>query len=559
MAAAPRLPTPLRLPLAVLAAAGRRAQRAWRDGALHHMAIGGPRTNGLAIRPRDLRPGDAARGVGLLQGQFRLANEGFDAGVGGSPWRRPLPSRAFATALHGFAWLPDLLTQGEPGAREALRLWLEWRRVFGRYNPFAWSDLALERRVFNLACAAPILAPLVSEAEGAAYVDGLARQARHLIGEPGDPGRAAERCTVAALVGASLADKAGASLRGAALARLSRRLDAAVMPDGVHASRAPERGLELLFDLLALDDALSQIGEAAPAAVSRAIDRLAAGVRLFALGDGRLARFHGGGAAERARVATALSLDAGEGEPAKAAPYGGYHRLAAAGLQAIVDAGSPPVGVWGAAGCAQPAALSVTCDGRRLVVGCGWSAALGAETVLRGPFGGSCLALDDVWPGAALHRGVLADGVGARLDGGPAVKAERHQAGDEAWLEIVHDGWPGFSCLRRIYVGGATSELRGEEVLTPHGRAGQGARGFVVRFILAPEVVGQVAMDARSVLLRPSGGRGWRLRSDVPISLERAAVFEDGEPRTTQALVLEGAIRAGEASRIRWKLAPDER
>jgi len=553
------LPPPVRLPLAALAAGGRSLQRSWRDGALHQMTLAGPGTNGLAIRPRDLRPGDADHGARLAQGEFRLAGGGFDVEPGGSPWRRPSPSRSFATALHSFVWLPDLLTQGEAGAREALRLWLEWRRVFGRYNHFAWSGLPLERRVFNLACAAPVLAPLVSEAEGAAYVDGLARQARHLLGEPGDPSRAAERCAVAALVGASLADRAGAALLGRALPRLSRRLDAAVLPDGVHASRAPERGLELLFDLLALDDALSQIGEPAPAALSRAIDRLAAGVRLFALGDGRLVRFHGGGASGRARVAAALSLDAGAGEPVKAAPYGGYHRLTAPALQAVVDAGAPAAAAWSGGACAQPAALAVSCDGRRLFVGCGWSAALSGEAILRGPLGGSCLALDDAWPGGGvLRRGVLA-GDAARLEAVMTVKAERQQAGDETWLEVVHDGWTGFDCLRRLYLGAAAGELRGEEVLTPTGRSGKAARGFVVRFILAPEVAGQVAADARSVLLRPAGGRGWRLRADAALSLERASVLEAGEPRTTQALVLEGVVPLGEAARIRWKLAPDER
>ena len=112
----------------------------------------------------------------------------LEVGRGGDLGARPPPSRRFAAALHAFGWLPDLLTQGEAGAREALRLWLEWRRVFGRYNEFAWSGQALERRVFNLACAAGELAPLVSDVEGAAYVDGLREggRPRHLISAPDD-------------------------------------------------------------------------------------------------------------------------------------------------------------------------------------------------------------------------------------------------------------------------------------------------------------------------------------------------------------------------------------
>jgi hypothetical protein len=157
MAKAP-LPAPLRLPPAAAAALGRRMRREWRATPLHGLALGFPRLVGLAIRPRDARPADRAAGARLLAGVFELAGEALEVGRGGDPWRRPPPSRRFAAALHAFGWLPDLLTQGEAGAREGLRLWLEWRRAFGRYNDFAWSGPALERRVFNLACAAGELA-----------------------------------------------------------------------------------------------------------------------------------------------------------------------------------------------------------------------------------------------------------------------------------------------------------------------------------------------------------------------------------------------------------------
>ncbi len=255
-----RAPASFRLPADPVAALTRQLRREWRAGPLHHLVIDRPKTDGLAIRPRDLRPADAAAGERLLAGEFGFSAERIEVGRGGDPWRRALPSRRFAVRLHAFDWMRDLIAAGEAGQREALRLWLEWRAVFGRYNEFAWSGEALERRVFNLAASAAALAPLVSEVEGATFVADLARQARHLLGDPGDPGRAAERAAAAALVGAALNGKAGEALRAQALPRLERLLPAAVLRDGVHASRSPERGLELLFDLLALDDALSQLG-----------------------------------------------------------------------------------------------------------------------------------------------------------------------------------------------------------------------------------------------------------------------------------------------------------
>src|SRR6185437_2373950 len=407
-----------------------------------------------------------------------------------------------------------------------------------------WSGLALERRVFNLACAAAELSPLVSEAEGAAYVDGLAQQARHLLGAPDDPGRAAERATVVALVGAALAGAPGEEMRGKALPRLAARLGEAVLPDGVHASRSPERGLGLLFDLLAMDDALSQLGAPAPPEVSRAIDRLAAAMRFFALADGRLAAFQGGEPGRKADVAAALAFDASREVP-RAAPYGGYHRLEGGPLQLIVDAGAPAPVAFAGSACAQPGAIAVACEGRRLIAGSAWSAKAEVGGALRGPEGASCLGLDGAWPSTVLRHGFLAAGVAERLESSlTAVAADRRQEGGETWIDISHDGWPGFNCARRIYLDAATGELRGEDALTPTGHKRTTPAPFTIRFVLAPDVAAQVAVDGKSAVLRPAGARGWRLRSDAAATkLAQGALFEGGEGRATQVLALHGVAR----------------
>ena len=538
-------PDPLRLPLDAAAALARQLRREWRAGPLHRFAIARPKTDGLAIRPRDLRPADAKAGERLLAGDFSFSGERLQVGAGGDPWRRALPSRRFAVRLHSFDWTRDLIAAGEAGPRETLRLWLEWRAVYGRYNAFAWSGETLERRVVNLAASAAALAPLVSEAEGAAFVADLARQGRHLLGEPDQPGRAAERAAAAALVGTALSGKAGEALRAQALPRLERLLPQVVLRDGVHASRSPERGLELLFDLLALDDALSQLGAPAPAEVSRAVDRLATATRFFTLDDGRLAAFQGGEPAGPARIAAAVALDAAEQAPPKSAPYGGYHRLEGRGLQIIADAGeiAGPSSA-GAAACVQHGALSVLCDGRRLIAGSAWSATGAADPALREPLGGSCLALDGALPSPAIPT------------------AERQESADAVWLESSHDGWRvlGFDCTRRLFLDTTAGELRGEDVLTPVGRPRAPTR-FAIRFHLAPDVAAQLSADGKSVLLRPAGarGHGWRLRGDsAAIELGPSVAFEAGEGRSAQAVTLLGLATPAEGARVRWKLSRDE-
>src|SRR5690606_18464438 len=115
-----------------------------------------------------------------------------------------------------------------------------------------------------------------------------------------------------------------------------------VLADGCHASRNPEAGLELLFDLLTLDDALLQIGREAPAELGRAVDRLTAALRALTLPDGRLGVFQGGEASNPARIAAARAHDE-TGAPAGAdrLANGGYERLDGQLMHVLMDAGAP--------------------------------------------------------------------------------------------------------------------------------------------------------------------------------------------------------------------------
>ncbi|MGC1301587.1 MAG: heparinase, partial [Caulobacteraceae bacterium] len=163
---APSAPLPL-----VLAGA---AETVWRRLADEWRTLGvgrrGPaRTRSLKLiaTPRDFRPTDPEHGRTVIAGRFPMAGVEMDVGPGGDPWDRPSPTRRFAVELHRFAFLPDLAACGAPGAKEGLRLFLDWRRAFGRPDAFAWGPEVLERRVFNLACAARRLSGVASDVEAA--------------------------------------------------------------------------------------------------------------------------------------------------------------------------------------------------------------------------------------------------------------------------------------------------------------------------------------------------------------------------------------------------------
>ena len=549
-----------------LAAAGLRARRQldyeWWGSAFHEAAKRRVKARELVATPRDFRPAERDRGLDILEGRFVLAGAALDVGPAGDPWDRASPSRRFAEDLHRFRWMRDLMLAGEPGAREALRLALAWDRAFGRWSMFSWGGEQLAPRVYALACGARRMAAVaVDDLERRALFNTILRQADHLSRLKETPARAAEQNCAAAVGALGLAGGAAERIGARALTRLSRALDAAVLPDGGHRSRSPEAALQLLLDLLTLDDLLLQRGREAPKAVSRAVDRLSAAVRFFTLGDGRLACFQGGEAVDLNTVAASQVHDDSEApKPFGYAPHSRYQRMAGLRLQALVDAGGPATGLWSSAACAQPAAIDVTGDGDRLITNSGWSpdapSSLGRLTD-----GGSTITVDGAATAAPI-RGWPARVLGPRLRASSSrVEARRNETGGGVWISVAHDAWTrrfGLRHERRLYLDLGGDELRGEDRLTPGGGKGTTAP-YAARFHLHPDVRASIARDGRSVLLIGPSERGWWFRNDSDdVRLEPSVHYTGGVGRRALQIVLRGEARRPGGARVRWKLSPAE-
>lgn len=553
------------LPEALGQAALRRLKGEFHGGGIYRWWVRRKPVAGVGAAPRDYRPADPDAGRRILAGAFVFSGATLAFGPRGDPWDRATPGRQFAVALHRFNWIRDLLAAGPDGAAEALRLVLEWRRVFGGWNRFVWNPETLERRVFNLACALPPLMARASEAEQVVILDSLRLQARTLLDASQGTARSAEGAGAAAVAAAALGGEVGKALLESALLKLGPALDATVAADGGHATRSPEAALELLFDLRTLDEALSQLGHEAPVEMSRAIARLASAVRFFTLADGRLPTFHGGETLSAAYVAAARADDEAHEDEAVVSANG-FHRLQGRAVQVIADGAPPAQGAWSEAACGQPLAIEVLADGRRLITNVGWSPRASGPQALRIIEGGSTAALADAACGHPLN-GFLARTLGPRLvDGAASVQSDRQESPEAVWLELIHDGYAGRLGLRherRLYLDPVADELRGEDKFVAARESLGGAAGrrfipFVVRFHLAPDVSAMISQDRRSVLLKADGvDHGWQLRSDATdIAIEPSSHYEDGEPRRNQQIVLRGQARADEGGRVRWKLLP---
>ncbi|MFN7388618.1 heparinase II/III family protein [Brevundimonas sp.] len=519
----------------------------------------------FAASPRDFRPVEAAVGKAILSGKFHLSGTHMEVEAGGDPWNRPSPSKAFATDLHAFAWLPSLMLHDERGAREALRLTLAWAQTFARWSPFAWDPQILARRTFNLACAARRMGAVASDADRFRLADILGRQARQLLRPPGGQAGQAERLVASAVAGAVLAGAPGQRIRRAALGRLGGTLRATVAGDGSHASRSPEAGLELLLDLLALNEALSQLSEPAPEAVSGAIVRLTTALRLQVLPDGRLTAFQGGGASTPARVAAARAHDEHAQIPGGASgTVGGLARIRSPLLTIMTDAGPPGKGAWSETACAQPLAMEIVCGRDRLITGCGWTPRAADRQGLRLSPGHSTLTLGETAFAEPLG-GWKAELLGPRLYGRAwKTTVERRDSEGAVWLEVEHDAWAasyGLLHQRRLYLDQRLDELRAEERLHPcpehRGQVRQIAAPYAVRFHLEPGAQASLARDRRSILLRGHSGRGWWFRTDGPdVAIEPSVHVEDGLTRRSLQVVVRGSARTDAETKIRWKLSP---
>ncbi|NBB53268.1 heparinase, partial [Rhizobium sp. CRIBSB] len=359
----------------------------------------------------------------------------------------------------------------------------------------------------------------------------------------------------------------GASLRRRALTKLTGALALTVEADGAHVSRSPEAALELLLDLMILDDALAQVSEPTPDAVTSAIARLGSAMRVLTLPDGRLVSMEGGGPSSAARVSAARSGAGDDGVHAPiaaTAAVGGLVRIQSPLLTVVADAATPPRGPWSAAACAQPMALEIVCGKDRLITGCGWNPKSADRQGLRLTPGHSTLTLGETSLGEPLG-GWKAELLGSRMAGRPyRVSADQRDGEGAVWLEISHDGWVhdhGLTHQRRLYLDQRLDELRAEERLYPADNRRDVVRviaaPYAVRFHLEPGVQASLARDRRSILLRGHSGRGWWFRTDGPdVAIEPSVHVDDGLTRRSLQIVVRGSARTDSETKIRWKLSP---
>ncbi|MCF6274006.1 MAG: heparinase II/III family protein [Rhodobacteraceae bacterium] len=511
------------------------------------------RLSGLRLAPRSFlhhpearRIGSYNRGEHLMTGRFDI--EGCSSAS--SIWDAAAPESLFIKRAHNFGWLDDLVAVGDGPARKFAQRWLmEWIRQYGQNDIIAWHPARVGQRVVSWCShAIYLLQGQPPKASSAIFKSlGLQTAFLHRNWKVAPQGLA----QIDALTGMIYA---GLSLEGCeyalrpAIQGLEKICISLISPEGTIPSRNPEELAEIFARLTWVGKLLESTGYPANPTLEDALLRMAPGLRALRLGDGGLARFHGGGRSATGRLDQSFA-DAGIRKAVPVSSFMGYERLAAGRLVLVMDCTAPPQSPG-----AHQSTLSMEISTGRwpLLVHCGPAAEWPS------PWREACARPE-------AHNNLTIEGHGPT----PASpRIERAQDAGAQWLSAVTDGFSsrfGVQYERRVLLSTDGRQISGEDRLTPDTPLPENphladilsrpARGhtFFLHFHLHPEVVAHKGND--HIALTLPDGESWVFCQNGGIVELEGSVFLDQNsrmPHMTKQIVVTGRT-IDYAGAIRWR------
>lgn len=539
--------------------AWRRTRRRLRIGPMHRWRFGGGAPERLLVTPPELRRGDPIIASDIYAGSFYLAGQLVEA-KGRSPFQVTPPSRAWRGELHAFEWLRHLSEAGDAlAAANARSLVSDWLRQTGSaIRPDTHDADVTARRVIAWLTHSNLVLGDADFAFYRQFMKSLSQQLRYLRSTaPEAPDGLPRLRTRIALAFGSLCMPTGAAHMRMAARHLSDELDRQVFADGVHISRNPAAGLDILAELLPLRETFATQGQPVPKGLFGAIDRMLPALRFFRHADGALALFNGAGVSEAHLMTALLRHDETLGEPMSHARQSGYQRLSAAGTILIADTGTPPPAPVSGEAHAGTLAFEFSGGGHRFVVNCGAPARRDADwrRLARTTAAHSTLTLADHSSSRFSSPGPVERFLGSPLVAGPTrVPGSREDLDSGQRLTAAHDGYRarfGLVHERSLFLSRDGARIEGTDRLTPSG--GRPARPAslpaAVRFHLHPAVTALRTAAGVALTVRNAG---WHFSADAATELEDSIFFADnaGARRTLQIVV---SFDPKERSEVSWR------
>lgn len=538
-----------------------------------HARLSGMRTQvkGFVYQPEPRAMGSFAKGKQLVAGNFQFGGHLVQQ-PGVRLWDIDAPDAAFAAELNGFGWLDDLAAVGDGTTRKIAQDWvMTWIARQDGGKGAGWSPDLTGRRLIRWIHHAIFLMNGQSVENNAKYFKSLGQQTAFLarrwpVAVPGLP-------RFEALTGLLYA---GISLNGAehhveaASKALARECEREIDAQGGLSTRNPEELLEVYTLLSWAAAALRGVDREPLEGHRHAMERIAPSLLALRHEDGRLARFHGGGAGQEGRLDQVLS---GAQVPmlAPGAQAMGFAPLKCGQTSLIADVAPPPRRKSSLNAHASTLAFELTSARNPLIVNCGSGAPFGIEwrRAGRATPSHSTLSIDRV---SSAKLTPSADG--EILSKGPKsvrVIQDRDAAGIR--LTASHDGYVpafGLSHVRKLNLRADGSGLSGEDTLAALSEGDRAAFerymdqnalegvNYSIRFHLHPGVEASLDMGGNAVSLALKNGEIWvfRCTGQVEMRVEPSVFLEKGrlKPRASQQVVLSSRVMEY-ASQVSWNLA----
>jgi uncharacterized heparinase superfamily protein len=539
----------------------RRPTRADRFAA--RLARWGKAPSAVVTSPEPFWTGDAASAKRLAGGLFLLGGSMVEA-PGVSPWDVPAPTAAWSDALHDFRWLDDLAA-ADATTRAALTTWLhDWVARYGAGAGPGWRPDLTGARLARWICHAPFALNGAGSEKSRAFFRTIGVQARYLrrrwrYAPPGLPRFQA----ASGLIYAGLAlEGSGGAILTEGIAALGQEAAAAINNEGGVASRNPEHLVEIFAILTWAAQALGDAGLMPSPEHTSATARLANAIRALRMGDGRMARFHGGGGGDPERIDRALAIS-GLRPAHRQFEVMGFHRVSTARSTIIFDGGVRPEGPPAAEMHASAFCFEASIGRRPVIVNCGPGAHMSEEwrTASRATAAHSGLTIDDM-SSARLQGDLL-------LAGARDLRCIREEDADGVRLTARHDGYlktHGLIHQRRLTIASNGRDIRGEDSVTATGpgpeaafdqaagRQDRMAVPFTIRFHLHPDIGAGIFLAGSAVRLALPTGDIWVMRQlGGDMSIEDSVYLDEGRvaPRATKQIVVRAAATEY-AGHVKW-------
>ncbi len=513
-----------------------------------------PTPKSFTSHPQPRSIGSFARGQQLLCGNYLLAGKLVEAGKL-SLWAIKPASADFQREQHGFGWLDDLVAVGDGKARHLAQQWVfEWIKMFGKGKAAGWQPGLTGRRLIHLTNNTIFLLNGLDDKNSRKILKSMGRQVDYLSKRWRSANVGLHQFeALTGLIYAGLSLEGRDHVLQPAIKALGQQCAKHISKDGGIPSRNPEELMGIFTLLTWVVTTLRDNNQTPDNRILEAMQRIAPTLRGLRLGDGTLARFHGGGRGLDGVLDQALA-DAQIKDRSTEKLMMGYERLSAGRLALVADCAPPQP--RGAVAHASTLAFELSSGRRPMIVNCGAGKRFGKEwsRACRKTAAHNTLQIDGTSSSDFTENGTS---VGVHLlDGPDLVTCNRAKDLTGVWMVATHNGFAanyGLIHERRLFISVDGRELSGEDKLRAADKkqkarfeksvidAPSAGLNFMLHFHIHPDIEASLDMDGHAVSLTLPSDEIWVFRQNGGLLSLQESVFLDHrhlKPRATSQIVV---------------------